>query len=153
MLCLSRLEETVNDAQIVIECVLEDFDVKAVLFEKISNLCPPECLIVTNTLRLDISKLAEKVKSKERFLGLRFLYPVYYISEVEVTPHKETSNLVIEKLRNLLGQMGKTLFFRSGSDPLILSEDKREMRKQQRIDELRNSNGKQTIISYQQYNY
>ena len=38
VLCLSRLEETVNDAQLVIECVLEDFDVKAVLFEKISNL-------------------------------------------------------------------------------------------------------------------
>ena len=37
--------------------------------------------------------------------------------------------------------MGKTLFFRSGSDPLVLSEEKREMRKQQRIDELRNSSG------------
>lgn len=33
--------------------------------------------------------------------------------------------------------MSKTLFFRSGNDPLILSEEKREMRKQQRIDELR----------------
>lgn len=37
--------------------------------------------------------------------------------------------------------MGKTLFFRSGSDPLILSEDKREMRKQQRIEELRINSG------------
>lgn len=34
--------------------------------------------------------------------------------------------------------MGKTLFFRSGIDPLILSEEQREMRKQQKIDELRN---------------
>lgn len=47
----------------------------------------------------------------------------------------------MEKLRTLLGQMGKTLFFRSGTDPLILSEDKREMRKQQRIDELRLNSG------------
>lgn len=30
---------------------------------------------------------------------------------------------------------------RSGSDPLVLSEEKREMRKQQRIEELRNSSG------------
>ena len=40
VLCLSRLEETVNDAQIVIECVAEDFDVKAALFEKLSVFAP-----------------------------------------------------------------------------------------------------------------
>lgn len=90
VLCLSRLEETVNDAQIIIECVLEDFDIKSVLLEKISSLCPAEAILVTNTLRLDIGKLAENIKHKERFTGLRFLYPVYYISEVEFTPHKET---------------------------------------------------------------
>jgi 3-hydroxyacyl-CoA dehydrogenase len=94
VLCLSRLEETVNDAQLIIECVVEDFDVKAVLFEKISNICPPDAIIVTNTLRLDIAKLAENVRHKERFAGLRFLYPVYYIAEVEFTPHKETSKII-----------------------------------------------------------
>ena len=35
--------------------------------------------------------------------------------------------------------MGKTLFFRSGIDPLILSEEQREMRKEQKIAELRNN--------------
>ncbi len=51
VLCLSRLEETVNDAQLIIECVVEDFDVKCVLFEKISSICPPDAIIVTSTLR------------------------------------------------------------------------------------------------------
>ncbi len=133
VLSLSRLEETVNDAQLIIECVIEDFDVKAVLLEKLSALCPIDCILISTTLRLDIAKLAEKVKNKERFLGLRFLYPVYYISEVksclpmksnwdrkilsfqvEITPHKETANWLIEKLRTLLSHMRKTLFFRSG---------------------------------------
>lgn len=90
VLCLSRLEETVNDSQLIIECVLEDFDIKSVLLEKISSLCPSEAIIATCTLRLDIGKLAEKIKHKERFVGLRFLYPVYYIPEVEFTPHKDT---------------------------------------------------------------
>lgn len=90
VLCLSRLEETVNDSQLIIECVLEDFDIKSVLLEKISSLCPSEAIIATSTLRLDIGKLGEKIKHKERFVGLRFLYPVYYISEVEFTPHKDT---------------------------------------------------------------
>ena len=79
---MSRIEETVNDAQLIIECVIEDFDVKSVLLEKISYLCPVDCIIVTNTLRMELSKLAGKIKNKERFIGLRFLYPVYYIPEV-----------------------------------------------------------------------
>jgi hypothetical protein len=35
--------------------------------------------------------------------------------------------------------MGKTLFFRSGIDPLILSEEQREMRREQKIEERRNN--------------
>ncbi len=150
VLCLSRLEETVHDAQIVIECVVEDFDVKTVLLEKISSLCPIDSIIATSTLRMDIGKLAEKVRSKERFVGLRFLYPVYYIPEVEFTPHKDTGNWVVEKLGTLLSQMGKTLFFRSGSEPLVLTEEKREMRKQQRIDELRLSSGLPPLMNIRQ---
>ena len=44
VLCLSRLEETVNDAQIIIETVVEDFDVKLVLLEKISSFCPVDAM-------------------------------------------------------------------------------------------------------------
>ena len=47
-------------------------------------MCPTECIIVKTTLRIDILKLSEKIKNKERFIGLRFLYPVYYIPEVSI---------------------------------------------------------------------
>ena len=50
----------------------------------------------------------------------------------------------------MLAQMGKTLFFRSGSEPLILTEEKREMRKQQRIDELRLSSGLPPLMNSRQ---
>ncbi len=60
-MCLSRLEETVNDAQLIIECVVEDFDVKCVLFEKISSICPPDAIIVTNTLRFFFRMLKMKI--------------------------------------------------------------------------------------------
>lgn len=95
VLCLSRLEETVNDAQVVIECVIEDFDVKSVLLGKISSFCPNDTIIVTTSLRLDLVKLADHIENKSRFAGLRFLYPVYYIPEVEFTPIKETGKIKI----------------------------------------------------------
>ncbi|RNA05873.1 peroxisomal fatty acid beta-oxidation multifunctional AIM1-like [Brachionus plicatilis] len=150
ILCLSRLEETVNDAQLVVECVIEDFDIKSVLLGKISSFCPNDAIIVTSTLRLDLAKLAENVSNKARFAGLRFLYPVYYIPEVEFTPIKDTENMVMERLRAILGQMGKTLFFRSGSEPLILTEEKRELRKQQRVEDLRLSSGLPPVMMLRQ---
>lgn len=91
---MSRIEETVNDAQLIIECVVEDFDVKSNLIEKISFMCPTECIIVTTTLRIDILKLSEKIKNKERFIGLRFLYPVYYIPEVSIHFSKIIKTLI-----------------------------------------------------------
>lgn len=56
----------------------------------------------------------------------------------------------MESLRAILGQMGKTLFFRSGSEPLILSEEKRELRKQQRIEELKQSSGLPPVMMFRQ---
>ena len=80
-------------------------------------------------------------------MGLRFLYPVYFIPEVEFTPHQDTANWVVERLRALLGRMGKTIFFRSGSEPLVLTEERRELRKQQRIDAMRKSSGLPPTLS------
>ena len=99
-----------------------------------SEKAPVNCIICTNTLTLSVNDLADKIKNTGRFLGLRFLYPVYYIPEVEITPSKYTSNLVIEKIRQLMSQMEKILFFRSGTIPLTLSEEKINYRRLQRIE-------------------
>jgi len=140
--CLSRLEETVKDAEIILECVIEDLEVKQDLFERISHCCKENAVIATNTLRLDINKINQRVLiNKDRTLGLRFLFPVYCIPEVEITPGTDTSKEVIERVRTILERMGKTLFFRSGLQPLVLSETQRSERKKARMDELFQSSG------------
>lgn len=134
VICATSLENAVHDVDILIECIIEDFDIKCNLFKNISDLAPVNCIITTNTLTLSVNSFAEKVKNTGRFLGLRFLYPVYFIAEVEITPSKYTSNLVIEKIRKLMSQMEKILFFRSGSVPLTLSEEKINYKRLQRIE-------------------
>jgi hypothetical protein len=124
----------VHDSELIIECIIEDFDIKSVLFKQLSDMAPVNCIITTNTLTLSVNDLADKIKNTGRFLGLRFLYPVYYISEVEITPSKYTSNLAIEKMRQLMSSMEKVLFFRSGSIPLTLSEEKINYKRLQRIE-------------------
>lgn len=141
ILCMSRLEETVNDADFIFECIPEDMEMKKDLFERVSHLCKPTAVIATNTLRLNISDIVERTTSKERTLGLRFLFPVYCVPEVEITPNKYTSGQVIEKVRTLLEKMGKTLFFRSGTEPLVLSEEQREERRQVVRDQVKSNSG------------
>ncbi|KAL5008765.1 hypothetical protein ScPMuIL_014346 [Solemya velum] len=141
VLCMSQLEETVHDADVIFEAVPDNADLKKDLFEKVSHLCPGDAILCSNTLRLSITDLAENVLHKQRMMGLRFLFPVYYIPEVEITPGQYTSSTTIEKVRAMLEKMGKTLFFRSGGEPLILSEEQREDRKQVRLEQIKNSSG------------
>lgn len=141
ILCLSSVEETVADAEFIFEAVPEDMKLKQDLFQKISKCCPRDAVIATNTLRLDISVMMDAVVGRERTLGIRFLYPVYCIPEIEIMPCKYTSGTVVDNVRALMERMGKTLFFRSGGEPLILTEEQREMRKQARIDEIQSQSG------------
>ncbi|XP_076442203.1 3-hydroxybutyryl-CoA dehydrogenase-like [Babylonia areolata] len=141
VLCMSILEEAVNDAEFVFEAVIEDMSVKKDLFERVSHLCREDAILATNTLYLDVTTVMENVHKPERCLGLRFLFPVYYIPEVEVMAGKFTSTGTIERVRAMLERMGKTMFFRSGDHPRILSEEQREERKQARLEQLKNSSG------------
>ncbi|XP_060067580.1 probable 3-hydroxybutyryl-CoA dehydrogenase [Ylistrum balloti] len=141
VLCMSRLEETVCDVEIVIECVIEDLEVKRDLFERISHLMKPDAVLSSNTLRLKIDDVVQRTNIKERTMGLRFLYPVYGIPEVEITPSSFSSQKAIQKVRIMLERMGKTLFFRSGGEPLILSEEQREERKKARLEQIKSSSG------------
>jgi len=138
--CMSQLDEAVREADWIIEAIVERTDIKQDIFEKVSACCKENAIITTNTLNLDVNRLCANLPNKEKFLGLRFLFPVYHIPEVEVTPAKYTDGDVIEKVRTMLENMGKTLFFRSGSQPLILTEDQRIERKKARLNEMLSQN-------------
>nr|KAG5695947.1 hypothetical protein BaRGS_017528 [Batillaria attramentaria] len=138
---MSLLEETVNDADFIFEAIIEDLEVKKDIFERISHHCKEDAVLATNTLYLDVSKIMEHAHKPERCLGLRFLFPVYYIPEVEVTAGKFTCTSTIEKVRTMLERMGKTMFFRSGDHPRILTEEQREERKQARLQQVKDAAG------------
>lgn len=144
VLCLSKLEEAVNDADFILECISEDIQMKKDLFERVSHLCKSSAVIVSNTLRLNMNEIVERTVGKERTLGLRFLFPVYYVPEVEITPNKFTSGQSIEKVRSLLQKMGKVLFFRSGTEPHILTEEQREEKRMAKIQQMKTCLGMST---------
>ncbi|GFS14626.1 3-hydroxybutyryl-CoA dehydrogenase [Elysia marginata] len=139
--CMSVLEEAVKDAEFIFEAAVEDLEIKQEIFHDISSSCKADAVIASNTMCLDINDINSKTSHKERTLGLRFLFPVYYVPEIEISPAKVTTSEVIEKVRIMVEKMGKTIFFRSGLQPLVLSEEEREARKMVRQKEMRQSSG------------
>ncbi|XP_078349545.1 5-formyl-3-hydroxy-2-methylpyridine 4-carboxylate 5-dehydrogenase-like isoform X2 [Oculina patagonica] len=131
------LENCVRNARFVFEAVFEDLNVKQNLFESVSRICGQDTIISSNTIQLDVSDIASKAAYPEHCIGIRFLYPVYGIPEVEITLARQTSQDSIQKVRQILEGMGKTLFFRSGNTPLVLSHAQVEARKRAHRDRLR----------------
>lgn len=76
----SRLES----CQLVIECTLEDIDIKNAVFKKIETVISPEALLTTNTSAIPISVLQGLTKHPERFLGLHWAEPAHISRFLEI---------------------------------------------------------------------
>ncbi len=85
-----------GEAELLIEAVFEDFDLKARTFEALSPVAKPEALIATNTSCLKVSDLAAYVAGPERFLGLHYFSPAQINPLVEVVRGAQTSEATIE---------------------------------------------------------
>ena len=64
--------DEIKDADIIIEAVFEDMDVKKNLFKKLDKICDNKTIFSSNTSSFSITELATTVKRDDRFLGLHF---------------------------------------------------------------------------------
>ncbi|HHX28061.1 MAG TPA: 3-hydroxybutyryl-CoA dehydrogenase [Firmicutes bacterium] len=97
-----------KDCSVVLEAVYEDPDVKSSVLTTVSQIAGSETLIGTNTSSLSISRLARKVASPERFVGIHFFNPVPVMKLVEIIPGENTSSSTVSRARELALAMGKT---------------------------------------------
>ena len=82
-------------ADLVIEAVFEDFDLKAGLLQQLSGVLQSEALIATNTSCLRVSDLARHVRAPERFLGLHYFSPAAINPIVEVVKGEATAEATV----------------------------------------------------------
>ena len=110
---LNRLHPTADiacakDADLIMEAVLEDVQVKKDLFAKLEAVCPATTIIGTNTSYIPISKLAEDMIHPERFLGMHYFNPVYAMKLLELIRGEKTSDEVFETALAFAPTIGKT---------------------------------------------
>jgi 3-hydroxybutyryl-CoA dehydrogenase len=86
------------DRDMVIEAVFEEERVKAETFRALDGICPPQCILASNTSSISISGLASHVQAdrRRRFLGTHFFSPVSRMKLVEVIPGLDTDETTIE---------------------------------------------------------
>ena len=97
-----------QDRQIVVENVTEDWDVKQPLYEKLDTLCDPAAVFAANTSIIPISKIASATSRPPKVVGMHFMNPVPLKPVVEVIRGRQTSDGTIETANQFLNQLGKT---------------------------------------------
>lgn len=95
-------------AEVVIEAVVENADVKVELFNRLAAVHPPTTIFASNTSSLSISALAQKIHHPGRVAGLHFFNPAPVMKLVEIVKGIQTEDAVVQTLLGLSRQLGKT---------------------------------------------
>ena len=91
------LANAVKDATVVIEAVIEDFEIKADLFRHLDQLCGSDTMLATNSSNIRASRLAEVTNRPSHVLNLHFFNPVLMMELVEVVVHDAVPEDVVQR--------------------------------------------------------
>lgn len=97
-----------NETDLVIEAIIEDYDVKVELYKKLEKIVGAETIIGSNTSSLSISDLSSNLNTPERFLGIHFFNPPTKLELVEVIATSSLSPQVSQKVNDILTRCGKS---------------------------------------------
>ena len=100
--------DKIGDRDLIIEAVDEDYNLKVHIFSQLDKKAKKDCIFVSNTSTLSLTKIAETTSRPDKMIGLHFLNPVPKIPVVEVVKCLHTSNETITKVKTFISQIGKT---------------------------------------------
>lgn len=99
--------EDLASADLVIEAVTEDLQLKNELWVALDGLCPPDTLFASNTSSLPIMAMGSVTSRPDRFLGLHFFNPVPLMPLVEVVQSVAARADVVEAGMDFVRRLGK----------------------------------------------
>jgi 3-hydroxybutyryl-CoA dehydrogenase len=94
-------------ADLVLEAIIEDYDVKVDLYKKLEKIVGAETIIGSNTSSLSITDLSSNLALPERFLGIHFFNPPTKLELVEVISTPALNMEVSNKVSDILTRCGK----------------------------------------------
>ncbi len=108
--CVSLITPTLSyddiaNADIVVEAVFEDMDIKKEVFRKLDGIMKPAAILATNTSTLNVNEIANVTQRPEMVIGTHFFSPANVMKLLEVVRGERTKKEVIATVM----QLGKTI--------------------------------------------
>lgn len=110
---LGRLTKTdrlqdLEEADLVIEAVLENMELKKSVFQELNQICKKETIFASNTSSMSITEIGKESGRSDRFCGIHFFNPVPVMKLVEVIRGLNTSDETMETALYFALSLGKT---------------------------------------------
>ncbi len=102
-----QLEEALDGADFVLECIYEDLGLKQDLFKKMDAMVGPDVVLATNTSVMSITEIASTSNGRERIVGTHWWNPPTLLPLVEVVRTEHLAEWVIELTMALMRKIGK----------------------------------------------
>ncbi|MEZ2388653.1 3-hydroxyacyl-CoA dehydrogenase NAD-binding domain-containing protein [bacterium RCC_150] len=101
-------KEGFADADLVIEAVFEEINVKKQVFAELEAIVSSECMLATNTSSLSVTAMAEDLQHPERLVGFHFFNPVAVMPLLEIVRAPKTDDAVLATAFELAKGLKKT---------------------------------------------
>ena len=100
--------EDVAAADLVVEAVVENLQVKSQVFGELDRLTRPLAILASNTSSISITKLGAATRRPDKVIGMHFMNPVPLMALVEVIRGQATSDETMRAVMDLSRALGKT---------------------------------------------
>jgi 3-hydroxybutyryl-CoA dehydrogenase len=95
-------------ADLMIEAVIEDAEVKEEIFRRADVELPPDSVLASNTSSIPIGSLAAATRRSDKVIGMHFFNPVPVLQLVEIIRGRDTSDETAAAITALARELGKT---------------------------------------------
>jgi len=95
------------DADLVVEAVVENVDVKQSVFSDLDDICGPDAVLATNTSTISITTIASATDRPEQVVGLHFMNPVPIMKGVELVVGEQTADATVVLAHDFAEALGK----------------------------------------------
>src|SRR5690242_4314637 len=96
------------DADIVVEAVFEQLDVKQGVFRELDKICQPDAVLATNTSAIPVTQIASATQRPESVVGTHFFSPVPMMKLCELVRGYKTADRTLATARTFAEEIGKT---------------------------------------------
>ncbi|NHJ01807.1 MAG: 3-hydroxyacyl-CoA dehydrogenase [Candidatus Heimdallarchaeota archaeon] len=115
----TNLREAVKNADLCIEAVPEQLELKKEIFSKLDKFSPDHTILASNTSTIRISEIAHATQRPEKVVGLHFPPPPVLAEVIEVVRGEKTAKSTIKFVIDFTHRVGKTCIIAKDSPGFI----------------------------------